>query len=150
VAATWADTATSGIWIILFGTISLECVRAPRGSTRRLFVADVPVVYYPLALYVLFAFMGQSFMLAQLLSMGLGYLIGFASSGEISHALSRNLERAVLISSSKTKEWEDSYLENLTSRPGWVVSNSATGSGAWSEDEESGMVRARRGSFERG
>jgi len=130
---------SSGIWIILFGIIAMECVRAPRGSKLRLFVADVPVLYYPLALYALFALLGQSFLLAHLLSIVLGYLIGY--TGEISNVVTNHLERVVLINSAKAKEWEDNYLSTLTSRPGWIVGNAANGSGAWSEEETTGMVR---------
>jgi hypothetical protein len=41
------------------------------------------------------------------------------------------------ISGSRSKQWEDSILANFASREGWVISNDAAGSGAWTETGES-------------
>jgi membrane associated rhomboid family serine protease len=111
-----------GVWIILFGILGIECVRAPQGRTRRLFVADVPVLYYPAALYLVFAVMAWDFSLAYLISIGLGYLIGFASSSESGGGsplalVGRHVERLVMHGSAKGKEWEESaLLENIKQR----------------------------------
>jgi Eukaryotic integral membrane protein (DUF1751) len=129
---------SSGIWIILFGTLSMECVRAQQGSTRRLFVVDVPVLYYPLSLYLLFALMGQGVLVGHGISMGLGYALGFASSGENNSGIGQKLDRYLLIDSVTAKTWEDNYLNNWTSRPGWILGHA--GSGAWNETENVGMV----------
>ena len=138
--------SSSGIWIILFGVMALECLRAPRGTPRRLFCYDVPVQYYPLALYAVFALVGGRMLWGQLISMGLGYVLGLVSSGESTVSIPGGglLERMVLIGSAKSKDLEDRYLSSLCSRPGWVVSHSATGTGAWSEDAGSGGMQMVR------
>jgi membrane associated rhomboid family serine protease len=135
---------SSGIWIILFGTLSMECVRAPRGSTRRLFVVDVPVLYFPFSLYLLFVLMGQGLLMGQGISLGLGYALGFASNGEDTSAIGQKLDRYLLIDSVTAKAWEDKYLNDWTNRPGWISGHAAAGSGAWNETDAVGMVGLRR------
>ncbi|GAX12339.1 hypothetical protein FisN_1Hh272 [Fistulifera solaris] len=130
---------SSGIWIILFGTLSMECVRAPRGSTRRLFVVDVPVLYFPFSLYLLFVLMGQGLLMGQGISLGLGYALGFASNGEDTSAIGQKLDRYLLIDSVTAKAWEDKYLNDWTNRPGWISGHAAAGSGAWNETDAVGM-----------
>lgn len=131
---------SSGIWIILFGTLSMECVRAQRGLTRKFVVVDIPILYYPLSLYLLFVLMGQGVLLGQGISMGIGYALGFASSGEDSSTIGQKLDRYVLIDSITAKEWEEKYLNEWTTRPGWIVGHAASGSGAWNETDTVGMV----------
>lgn len=134
---------SSGIWIILFGTLSMECVRAQRGTTRRFFIVDIPVLYYPLSLYLLFALMGQGVLLGQGISMGLGYALGFASNNEDNSTIGQKLDRYLLIDSITAKSWEDKYLSGWTAHPGWVLGHAASGSGAWSEADAVGMVSPR-------
>lgn len=87
---------------------------------RRFFFCEVPVQYYPVALYVLFAFLGGGFSVAYALSMGAGYLHG---RGRLDHVLK--------LSNSKANEWENGLLANLSGKPGWVVSHAALGGDAW-------------------
>jgi membrane associated rhomboid family serine protease len=67
----------SGIWIILFGVISIECSQAPPQSIRRLFFMPVSATYYPLALLGLFSLMGTFFDLSYLISVAVGYAYGY-------------------------------------------------------------------------
>ena len=90
---------------------------------RRFFFCDVPVRYYPLALFALFALLGGTGpSLAYAISMGVGYLFG---QGRLDHILK--------LSSTKAKEWENGVLASFTSRPGWVYGHAALGSDAWSQ-----------------
>ncbi len=135
---------SSGIWIILFGTLSMECVRAPRASTRKLFVVDVPVLYYPLSLYLLFVLMGHGFLMGHGISLGLGYALGFASSGEDTSTIGKKLDRYLLVDSVTAKAWEDKYLNDWTNRPDWISGHAGAGSGAWNETDAVGLVRLGR------
>lgn len=121
--------SAAGIWLILFGIIAIECAQAPRATKRRLFFVDVPVLFYPLALYLLFAFLSGSPSIPYLVSISVGYGYGYGY-----------LDRTKL-SAAKAKQWEDSVLANFTSRQGWVVGHAATGADAWNESGETGMVR---------
>lgn len=120
---TYLFQSAGGIWIILFGMIAMECVQAPRGLKRRLFVVEVPVLYYPVVLLLFFALLGGGFSLAYILSMALGYALG-----------SGRLEWAKL-SATRAKQWEESVLLSFSRRGGWVAGSAASGSGAWSEEE---------------
>lgn len=146
----------SGIWLILFGAIAAgkqethycvdffwdiillshflawdypfsECTQAPAEMKRRFFFCEVPVRYYPVALYVFFAFLGGDFSIAYAISMGAGYLYGQGRLDEI-----------LKLSNGKAKEWENSFLSSLTNKPGWVVGHAALGSDAWSQIQSSG------------
>jgi hypothetical protein len=67
-----------GIWIIVFAVMAVECSYAPRGETRRLFMADVPTRYYPCVLLGLVTlFSGGIFPFTYVISVILGYLYGF-------------------------------------------------------------------------
>jgi hypothetical protein len=125
-------SSASGIWLVLFGIIAMECVQAPPGTQRKLFLFQVPVLYYPIALLLLFAFLSASFSLAYCLSIAVGYLYGFGY-----------LDR-IQLSHGKATEWEDGgggggsissfhFLAGLTRRDGWVSCHAATGSDAWIE-----------------
>jgi hypothetical protein len=127
--------SAAGIWLILFGIIAIECVQAPRTSLRRLFFFEIPVLYYPLALYVFFALLSRTLSVSYLLSTGVGYAYGYGY-----------LDRSKL-STSKAKQWEEYFLASITRHEGWVVGHAATGSDAWDESNEIGMVsrcRCRR------
>ncbi|KAI2513979.1 hypothetical protein MHU86_363 [Fragilaria crotonensis] len=107
-----------GIWTILFGLVATECSRAPPDSKRRLFFVTVPTIYYPLALWCLFALLG-GLDLADLLSVGVGYAYG--------HGYLDKLK----LSPSRFHQWEETVLANFTQRPGWVVGHAAIGEAAW-------------------
>jgi membrane associated rhomboid family serine protease len=123
-------SAASGIWLILFGIIAIECIQAPRTALRRLLFFEVPVLYYPFAIYAFFALLSASMSFPFLLSIGVGYAYGYGF-----------LDKTKL-STSKAKQWEDTILANFTRREGWVVGHAATGSDAWNESSETaGLVR---------
>jgi hypothetical protein len=88
---------------------------------RKLLFFTVPTIYYPLALLVLFSFIG-GFSLSHLISIAVGYGFGYGY-----------LDR-LKISDSRCKSWEESFLESLTQQDGWILANAALGSSAWSEE----------------
>lgn len=90
---------------------------------RRFFFCEVPVRYYPIALYVFFSFLAGDLSVANAVSIGAGYLYG---QGKLDHILK--------LSNGKAKEWENTTsLASLASKPGWVVGHEALGSEAWSQ-----------------
>lgn len=108
-----------GIWTILFGIVAADCSQAPSSDNkRRLFFFTVPTIYYPIALWGLFALMG-GFDLADLLSVGVGYAYG--------HGYLDKLK----LSPSRFHQWEETVLANFAQRPGWVAGHAATGEDAW-------------------
>lgn len=117
----WFLLPSFGIWIILFGVVAMECTKAPQGSMRKVFVFTVPTIYYPLALLGIFSLLG-GFSLAHLISIGVGYAFGYGY-----------LDR-LKVSSTRCRQWEESFPENLTHQNGWVLANAALGSGAWNEE----------------
>jgi membrane associated rhomboid family serine protease len=112
-----------GVWLVLFGLTAFECIKAPQGSTRRLFVLNIPTKYYPLALLGVFSLIG-GFSLAYLISIGIGYLYGL------------DYLDCLKVSSSRCRAWEESFLESNTHSEGWVPANAAMGSGAWNEEQQ--------------
>jgi len=129
---------SSGIWIILFGTLAYECAQAPAGFKRRLFVTEVPVLYYPLILVVFFAFLGGGVSLSHTISLGFGYGIGLAKG-----KAKEIVDQYILVGSGRTKEWEESYLRFVANQQGWIKSHAASGSGTWTQEtsNESPSVR---------
>ncbi len=121
---------SSGIWIILFGLISIECCKAPTGSKRRLFFCDVPTIYYPLGLLGLFSLFG-GFQLAYTISVGVGYAYGY---GHLDF----------LKMDARFKRWEDTVLSNFVQRDGWIAGSAATGSDAWNNTGSSGFSMFQR------
>ena len=113
-------SSSVGLWTIIFGIISMECVQAPRNTNRPFLFFVVPVIYYPLALYFFFSLLGGNFSLSYLISIGIGYAGGFGY-----------LDKILKLSPSKAKQWEDTVLSNYARREGWIASHSATGSDAW-------------------
>eukprot|EP00586_Coscinodiscus_wailesii_P012516 CAMPEP_0172512252 /NCGR_PEP_ID=MMETSP1066-20121228/242866_1 /TAXON_ID=671091 /ORGANISM="Coscinodiscus wailesii, Strain CCMP2513" /LENGTH=347 /DNA_ID=CAMNT_0013291973 /DNA_START=96 /DNA_END=1139 /DNA_ORIENTATION=+ len=109
---------SQGIWIILLGVIAVECSNAPEGTKRKLFVFEVPTLYYPIAILFLFSLFG-GFSLAYLISVGVGYAYGYGY-----------LDRLKVTNATFTR-WEDGCLNNFTRRQGWVVGHAATGANAW-------------------
>lgn len=117
-AQTFLIMPSQGIWTILLGVIAVECANAPPETKRRLFVFEVPTVYYPLAIFALFSLFG-GFSIAYLLSVGTGYAYGYGY-----------LDR-LKVSNATFSRWEDGCLSNFTQRQGWVVGHAASGSDAW-------------------
>jgi membrane associated rhomboid family serine protease len=70
----WVHRSASGIWTILFGIISIECVSASQASLRQyqIFSVSIPTLYYPLVLWGIFSLLG-GFSLGDLISVGIGY-----------------------------------------------------------------------------
>jgi membrane associated rhomboid family serine protease len=121
----WLILPSFGLWNSLFGLIAMECTRAPQGSMRKVLFFTVPTIYYPLALWIIFTLMsGFSLSLAHLISIGLGYAFGYGYLDQLN------------ISKSRCKIWEEKYLENLitSQEMNFVISSTAMGSGAWSEE----------------
>lgn len=108
----------AGIWTILLALIAVECTQAPAGSKKRLFVVEVPVLYYPVALLTLFVLI-SGFRVHLVLSTGIGYLYGFGYLNSLKPA------------QTTFTRWEDGCLVNFTQRQGWVVGHAATGASAW-------------------
>jgi membrane associated rhomboid family serine protease len=142
-------SSASGIWLVLFGIIAMECVQAPAGTQRKLFLWHVPVLYYPVALLLFFAFISASFSLAYCLSMAVGYLYGFGYLERIqfSHGKAAAWEDHGSNSSSNSSSSSFNWAGYLTRRDGWVSCHAATGSDAWMESASSmgggggGLVR---------
>lgn len=99
---------------------------------RRFFFCEVPVRFYPVALFALFSFVGGGMSsVAYAISMGAGYLFG---QGRLDHALK--------LSGGKAEEWESGVLAQFVNRPGWVDGHAALGNDAWSQvpNNEMGMM----------
>ena len=102
--------------------IALECTKAPQNSVRKFLFWTIPTLYYPMALLVFFSFLG-GFSLAHCISIGVGYGFGY---GYLEY---------FRISASRCKVWEEKYLQSFISLDGnFIVSSTAMGSGAWSDD----------------
>lgn len=72
--STWLITSSSGIWTILMGLLAMDCkLASTRRFSRRMFCIEIPVLYYPLAVYVLLAFAAQSVQPWYALSLTWGY-----------------------------------------------------------------------------
>lgn len=113
----WQST---GIWTVVFGIIANECSKAPANDQRRLFVVNVPTLYYPIALWVLFALIGGgTAVFGYFISIGVGYAYGYGY-----------LDR-LKVHPTRFNQWEESILANFTQREGWVVGHAATGDAAW-------------------
>lgn len=120
----WLFLPCFGVWILIFGLLSIECMQAPATSKRRLFVVDVPTRYYPLALLMLFSFFGD-FQLSHLLAIGIGYAYqqGFLDKWKVG--------------APRIQSWEQTTLEGYISQQGWI-SNDASGRGDWNEANATG------------
>jgi membrane associated rhomboid family serine protease len=121
-----------GIWTILFGIIAADCSQAPSSDIkRRLFFFTVPTIYYPIALWGLFALMG-GFDLADLLSVCVGYGYG--------HGYLDKLK----LTPSRFHQWEETVLANFVQRPGWVAGHDATGEDAWTNNATVSHLQGRQ------
>jgi len=125
----WLIIPSYGIWNALFGLISLECVHAHKareGSIRRFLIFSIPTLYYPLALWVIFSIMGGFVSLAHLISITIGYGIGYGYLD------------GLVVSKSRCKNLED-YLGGeifASQEKGFVASSSVTDT--WHEEDTSG------------
>jgi Rhomboid family len=115
----WLFLPCSGVWMLIFGLLSIECSQAPATSVRRLFLVHVPTRFYPLALLALFSLFG-TFQLAHLLAIGIGY------------AYQRGFLDKWKVDAVRIQSWEQSTLEGYVCRQGWI-SNHAAGRGDWNE-----------------
>lgn len=118
--SSWIFVKASGIWTVLFPLIAIECVQAPSHSIRKLFMWQVPTLYYPLILAGLFSLLG-GYSVANWLALATGYAYGY---GYLDFAK---------VSSARVKQWEETILANFARREGWVVGHAATGSDAWND-----------------
>jgi membrane associated rhomboid family serine protease len=116
----WIFIPASGIWTVLFALIAIECVKAPPGSMRKLFMFAVPTLHYPIALAALFSLLG-GIQMSNFMSLGVGYAYGYGY-----------LEKSK-VSDAQAKLWEDTIFANFARREGWVVGHAATGSSAWND-----------------
>lgn len=71
----WLHRSSSGIWTILFGIITIECVAASQASLQQyhIFSVAIPTLYYPLVLFAIFSLLGGGFSFGDLISVGVGY-----------------------------------------------------------------------------
>jgi len=126
---------SSGIWTVLFGIIASECSKAPANEQRKLFFFQVPTLYYPLAIWLLFMLVGGGNLAGYLISIGVGYAYGYGY-----------LDR-LKVNPSRFRQWEESILVNFTQREGWVVGHAATGDhGVSSTGSSTGMTAVPSGS----
>lgn len=125
----WWISSASGIWLIVFAAIAYECVKAPADTKRRLFFCEVPVRTYPVAVFALFAVFCNMFSIAYILSLALGYIVGWGQ-----HPWVEKLQ----LSTAQVTHYEDGMLLNFSRRSGFVTGHSATGMEAWSNMNESG------------
>ena len=103
---------SGGLWQVIYGIIAMECSFAPEGSKRRLFVVDIPTLYYPFALWGLVTMLASSSFLermADLVSIGIGYAYGFGKLEFLKISLERR------------RRLEAGVLRSFTSKVGWVV-----------------------------
>jgi hypothetical protein len=66
-----------GIWNLILAVIAMECAPAKPGSTKRMFVVEVPTRYYPCALLALFTLFSGGIEMSLCISVCVGYLFGF-------------------------------------------------------------------------
>ena len=129
----WLVIPSFGLWNILFGVVAMECTKAPQNSVRKVLIWTIPTLYYPVALLVFFSFLGE-FSLAHLISIGLGYGFG------------HGYLECLRISPSRCKVWEEQYLQSIASPDrNYIVSTTAMGSGAWSDDVMTQQVEGQSG-----
>ena len=113
----WLYTDSFGIWVIIFALIELDCCKAPPSAMRRLFLFTVPTVYYPLALFGLFAVIG-GFHFSYLLAICVGYLYGYVQLIDFLFGATSTSNSSCLFQS---KTWTFRSIE------GWLVPLQALG-----------------------
>lgn len=126
--STYLFDAAAGMWQIIFGAMATECVQAP-DTSRRLFFCQVPTALYPLALLGIFVVLGQGLSSGNLLSLALGYALGYGYMDRLKPTQAR------------ITRWEESFLVNLTRKSGYIRGDLILGNGAWDEgDDYKGLV----------
>jgi len=119
-------SSSSGMWVILFGLISMECCHAAQYQPkRRLFFFEVPTIYYPPALLALFSLFSGHFQLSYAISVALGYGLG---NGKLEVLKARPTHVKAL-------EESTMFLNSRLRQQGWVGVPAARGSAAWSQAE---------------
>lgn len=138
-SSNWRLSSANGMWIIIFGLAALDASRAPPEQMVRLCFVMIPMKYYPVGLFLLFAVIGQGVSFALLIAMGFGYAYGYKIPQPII-----NWEKLEL-SHTRIQHLEETILLNLTRRRGWVSGQSATGMAVWNNpirtNDDGGMVR---------
>jgi hypothetical protein len=119
--SSWLFVKAGGIWTVLFPLIAIECVKAPPYSVRRFVMWNVPTLYYPLVLVLVFSLLG-GYSMSNLIALVIGYAHGYEYLDNTK------------VSTDTCKKWEDTILVNFTRREGWVFGHAATGSAAWHEE----------------
>jgi len=115
-------TPSNGLWDIVFFIMAVECGKAPLEQKRRLFIVDVPTVYYPSAVLCLFTLLA-GLHLNWFISVSLGYLY-----------IHGKLPKFLSINPSRFKQWEtrdSGVLYNFTQRQGWVSPEAGNGTGVY-------------------
>lgn len=115
-------SSASGIWIVLFGIMPIECSRAPQQQRKILFFPVRNQKYYTVALYFVFILFGLS-RWSHIISIGLGY--AYANG---------YLER-LKPQAGRCKRLEETVLQSLTKNEGWIACNQILGSGAWRDSD---------------
>jgi membrane associated rhomboid family serine protease len=118
--SSWLFVPAGGIWTVLFPLIAIECISAPPHSFRRFVMWNVPTLYYPLVLVLLFSLLGGN--LSNWMAVVIGYSHGYGYLDKTK------------VSTETCRKWEDTTLVNFTRRDGWVFGHAATGSAAWNDE----------------
>jgi len=103
--------SNAGPWPIILALIaveSLEQAATNPNAVRRLFVIDIPIKYYPLALCGLFTLF-SGFRLELFIGAGLGYAYSYGY-----------IDKFVKIDKTKCQRYEQGCLVNFTRRSGWI------------------------------
>jgi hypothetical protein len=125
---------SSGIWLVLFGLLAIECMEAPPETKRMLFFSEVPVRIYPIALFGMFTVLnGFQISLPHAISLAIGYGYFTKSCG------ARSLADCTMLPTAKANEWEESNIisTTLVQQKGWIGTASAArndGAFLWTDD----------------
>lgn len=120
--------SSSGIWNVVFGVMAIECCRDTL-RTRKLFLWEIPTVYYPLAIFAFICLLsGMHLSIPHGISLALGYGIGKANY----------LLEALNVRSHHVKALEESnaFLTSRVRLQGWIMGPAALGSSAWSNRQD--------------
>eukprot|EP00640_Fibrocapsa_japonica_P002309 CAMPEP_0113936424 /NCGR_PEP_ID=MMETSP1339-20121228/3338_1 /TAXON_ID=94617 /ORGANISM="Fibrocapsa japonica" /LENGTH=289 /DNA_ID=CAMNT_0000938895 /DNA_START=54 /DNA_END=920 /DNA_ORIENTATION=+ /assembly_acc=CAM_ASM_000762 len=111
--------SATGFWLILMGLVVIESMNSGQESRRLLFLPiNIPIKWYPVALYAFFSlFTGPRLDMAVALGVGYAYTKGYLKRFEPGPG--------------RLSGWEQGCLANLTTKPGYISSGGAMGSGAW-------------------
>jgi len=164
----WLLKSAHGIWLVLFGIISLECSQeddhqhgdggGQQSTTVRqysLLGRAIPARYYPLVLFAVFGLLsGGDFSVAYLVSLTLGYLLArikavdgrtATSTGSTAIPILQKMRGFFFLSGVQIQQWEGALLARWTTNPGWVT-GTGTGTGASGITMSSGAAGDRASS----